>query len=375
MKIGIYNPRMGISDPGGTEAFLRTIVPHLSREHDITLYLGDGEFLDEVSKMNVTVWPIRFNPKESRPNRVISKYTPIIPAEIESITMGINAHQSGVFKHMNREMDVVSTHYYLDNILVSRQTITPTLFRFPGIKRPSIRWKAMVRLADTDTYVANSQSTARRVDEWLGIQSDGIVYPGIDMEQFSPDVEPAFDEDNFVILFVGRLDTGKGVGDLIDAHARLSENTSLYIVGDGTHRSQFEKRVNRHDTGDRVTFVGAVPHEKIHQYYTAADVFCLPSYHESFIGMVNMEAMACGVPVISTKIDAIQEQITSGNNGLLIEPGDVDALVSAIKKLHKSPALRKELATAAQKTVKQFAWPVQAEQLINHYEHTATKSE
>ncbi len=363
---------MGTSESGGTEAFLRTIVPYLAREHDITLYLGDGEFLDEVSNMNVTHFPIHFNAKENRTNRLISKYTPIIPAEIESVTMAINAHRSGVFEHMNREMDVVSTHYYLDNLLVSKQTITPTLFRFPGIKRPSIRWKAMVRLADTDTYVANSQSTALRVNKWLGIQPDGIVYPGIDLEQFSPDVEPAFNEDNFVILFVGRLDTGKGVGDLIDAHAKLPTDTSLYIVGDGTHRTQFEKRVNHHGIENRVTFVGAVPHDEIHHYYTAADVFCLPSYHESF-GMVNMEAIACGVPVVSTKIDAIQEQITDGHNGLLINPGDVKALAGAIKKLYESPDLRKKLANTAQKSVKQFAWSSQAEQLTKLYYQTTLK--
>lgn len=373
MNIGIYNPRVGMSEPGGTEAFLRAVVPYLSRNHDVTLYLGDGDLVPEVLNLDAERRPISFCAKRQKLNRSLASYTPVLPAEVESVSMFGNAWRADQFKHMEREMDVVSTHYYLDNLLVSRKIETPTLFRFPGIKNPSIRWRTMARFAETDCYLTNSDATSDRVERWLDIEPRDAVYPGIDADQFRPDVTPAFSSDQFVVMYVGRLDSGKGLTNLVDAHATLPDDVDLYLVGDGTVRNTLEQRVEEHGTGDSVTFAGAVPHEDVQQYYVASDVFCLPSHHEGF-GMVNIEAMACGAPVVSTNIDAIEEYIEHGENGLLVEPDDPESLAKALERLYRSPDLREQFRTAGLETVENFSWETQANHLEEFYRETVDEA-
>ncbi|MFC6795410.1 glycosyltransferase family 4 protein [Halobaculum halobium] len=121
------------------------------------------------------------------------------------------------------------------------------------------------------------------------------------------------------------------------------------------------------DIEDNVVFTGAVDHGEVAHYYTAADVFCLPSHHESF-GMVNIEAMACGTPVVSTRIDAIEEYLVDGKNGLLVPPGDVDGLAAALRRLADDASLRERLGRNARETASQFSWDAQTARLEEIYE-------
>lgn len=369
MKIGIYNPRVGIAQSGGTETFLREVIERLQNDHEISLYCGEGDLIEEVRDLDIDICTIPFSPKESRFNQTISRLTPLLPAEIESMSMFLNAKRLGILSKLQQENDIYSTHYYLDNLLLSRGVDLPSLFRFPGIKHPSIRWKLMVKLAKTDTYLANSSSTAARLRNWLNFESDGIVYAGVDLRQFHSEVNPAFEEDKIVILYVGRLDEGKGLHELIEAQSRLEHLTKLYLVGSGTLKSKLQSEVDKLGINKSVEFVGPVPHEDIQSYYAAADIFCLPSYHES-LGIVNLEAMAAGVPVVSTRIDAIEEYIDDSENGLLVPPRDVQALTDALHQLANDPDLRIRLATSGRSTASQFSWSSQARKMESFYEKT-----
>lgn len=366
MKIGIYNPRVGIADAGGTETFLREMISRLQENHEIVLYCGSGDLLEDVRDFDIKIREIEFKAKENRCNEIISNKTPLLPAEIESLTMYWNARKSNMFQKINGEVDVISTHYYIDNILLDRTVSVPTLFRFPGIKQPSIRWKGMANLAKPDIYLANSEATASRVRNWLNINVDGIVYAGVDTDQFNPDVEPAFKTDGISILYVGRLDKGKGLYELLEARSRLDYSSNLYIVGDGTIRSDLENKVKKLGIEDAVSFVGSIDHNEIQHYYSAADIFCLPSHHES-LGIVNLEAMATGTPVVSTEIDAIEEYIDKGENGLLVPPKDVDELTRALERMIAKPKLRERLSSEGLKTAIQFSWDNQAEKMEDFY--------
>lgn len=366
MRIGIYNPRVGFAESGGTETFLREIMKRLAPAHEIILYTGDRPLLDEINQMDVRVERISLQAKETTTNQMLSRYTPVLPAEVESASMYANARRRGLFDRMADEVDVVSTHYYLDNLLVSRRVDVPTLFRFPGIKQPSPRWKAMVRFARPDSYLANSEATATRLQEWLNLDTDGTVYAGVDVEQFSPEVAPAFQDDRVTVLYVGRLDEGKGLHELVDAQSRLGDATDLYLVGNGTLRSDLEDQVRDLEIGEYVHFVGSVSHDEIQRYYAAANIFCLPSHHES-LGIVNLEAMATGTPVITTRIDAIEEYIDDGKNGILVSPENIDALTEALGRLASDTALRERLAESGRATAAQFSWAAQAREMEAHY--------
>jgi len=366
MNIGVYSPRVGFATSGGTETVVRELVKRLTEQHDVTIYTGNGELLREVARMDATIVQIPLLRKEDTWNRHLQSITPALSAEIESLTMFRQLRRTGVIDQLENE-DVLSTHYYLDNILLSRYVDVPSLFHIPGIKQRSIRWRTMARLAQPESYLATSEATKNRAETWLNITVDGIVYPGVDIEQFSPDVEPAFECDDPVIMYVGRLQEGKGVADLIDAHGRLDMNTQLYIVGNGPGKEGLENRVKKRGTEQRVTFTGAIQHEEIHHYFAACDVFCLPSYHEGF-PVVNLEALASGKPIVSTTIDAIQEQISDGENGYLVEPGDVDELRDALTRLVQDSEQREAFGEESRKRASQFTWNRQAEILEGHYE-------
>lgn len=370
MKIGIYNPRAGVAKSGGTETFLREMIDRISGEHSIKLYTGQGQLLDSVSKLGIDIQQFPYWKKEGRKNQIVSRYTPALPAEVESISMFKNFRDGSVIKKINEEVDVISTHYYLDNILISRSGIDiPTIFRFPGIKHDSIRWKLMAKVAKTDIYVSNSASTRERINKWLDIDDDGIVYAGVDLDQFCPNTTPAINSSRPVIMFIGRLDDGKGLKDLLYAFSQLDGNPILYIIGEGTLAEELQELTRELDIEHEVEFPGAIPHKEIHHYYAAADIFCLPSYHEGF-PVVNMEAMAMGLPVLSTRIDAVKEQINHGKEGLLVPPGDIDSLSKSLNKLLNNPGMRSELGSRGRlKAESDFAWEKQSKNMIKIYEN------
>ncbi|MXR41870.1 glycosyltransferase [Halobaculum sp. WSA2] len=364
MNIGIYSPRVGFANSGGTETVVRELTKQLTGRHDITLYTGTGNILPEVERMDADIVQVDLIPKESRLNERVCSYTPLMSAEVESLSMFWNVLRSDVRDALNRE-DIVSTHYYLDNLLLSRTLSVPNVFHIPGIRHSSIRWKLMGRFAQPDSYLATSKDTKQRAEDWLGVSVDGIVYPSVDRDQFNPDVKPAVTEDDPIVMFVGRLQDGKGVPDLLDAYAQLVSPAVLYIVGDGPLRAELEQRAHDIGIADCVRFTGAVEHEAIHQYFAACDVFCLPSYHEGF-PVVNLEALASGKPIVSTDINAIAEQVTEGKNGYLVSPGDVNGLTEALDRLLGDGPRRERFGRVSREVSEKFTWDRQAEILEMH---------
>lgn len=370
MRIGVYNPAVGTRYSGGTETFLREMIRRLQTDHDLVLYTGGGDILPELDLPNLEVVGLPWLDKSRRTTDLLRTATAgqLLPAEVESLSL-FGGSRFG--RRVDADgLDVLSTHYYLDNLLVSRAVDVPTLFRFPGIRSPSIRWRTMAKYADPELYVSNSETTAGRVESWLDLDIAGTVYAGVDTDRFTPDVSPAVEYDEFTALFVGRLDPGKGLAELIDAVAQLRESTpaTLLLVGDGTLRDHLEVRAEERGIRDAVTFVGEVEHGEIHRYYAACDAFCLPSEHEGF-PVVNLEAMASGKPVVSTHIPAVEEQIVHEEDGLLIDVGDVDALATALERLATDPDLRQGVGEAArEKAVAEFTWDVQADRMTELYE-------
>lgn len=156
-----------------------------------------------------------------------------------------------------------------------------------------------------------------------------------------------------LLLFVGRLVPYKGVDVLIRAMATLSAR--LVIVGDGPERQVLEALARECGVADRVRFAGAVPDQDVVALYHACDVFVLPSVTraEAF-GMVQLEAMACGKPVVSTDLPSGVPWVNQhGVSGLVVPPGDADALARTLAELLGDDALRTALGQGARRRVEQ----------------------
>jgi colanic acid/amylovoran biosynthesis glycosyltransferase len=158
-----------------------------------------------------------------------------------------------------------------------------------------------------------------------------VVHCGVDLARFRPAERPdevAVPE----ILTVGRLVPVKGQELLVEALAALSNRGiggRLTLVGDGPQLGSLRALAERRGVADRVTFAGAVGQDEIRAYYTRADVFALPSFAEG-LPVVLVEAMACGLPVVASRITGIPELVEEGVAGRLIVPGRLDQLTEAL---------------------------------------------
>lgn len=216
------------------------------------------------------------------------------------------------------------------------------------------RKRRMTRLAGMlcHAVVVNSRATAAVLRQ-AGIPEHKVHLAPCGVSQ--PTNRPSRDEARrrlglpasaFVISTLALLVPGKGIADLIEAVARMPDpggDIRLVVAGDGPARRELE-RLAASRLAERATFLGRVPDTA--DVYAAADVFALPSYLEGF-GLVYIEAALHGVPSIGTTVGAVPETICDGETGLLVPPGDVDALAIAITRLRDNPDLCRQLGAAA----------------------------
>jgi phosphatidylinositol alpha-mannosyltransferase len=190
-----------------------------------------------------------------------------------------------------------------------------------------------------------------------------IIPNGVDVERFHPGLAPFDawrDPDRVNLLFVGRLDPRKGLQYLLAALPEVVERTRdrvrLLVVGDSYLRPRFEARVPR-SLRHAVRFLGHVPAADLPRWYATGDIFVSPASGNESFGIVLLEAMAAGRPVVATDIPGYRSVIRPGENAEAFPPGDVAALARALARLVDDPARRAELARRGRARALEFAWP------------------
>ena len=204
-------------------------------------------------------------------------------------------------------------------------------------------------------FQAVSQSTA---DDLVrrGIPADRItvIHQGIDSETFTPDPSARAPEPLFAYL--GRLKKYKRVDLVLQAFARLGHPTArLEIAGTGDHRPALEALARSLDLGDRVRFLGFVSEEEKRALLRRAWSLVFTSPKEGW-GITNLEAAACGTPVVASNSPGIRESVRDGETGFLVPHGDVAAVTAALGRLAASPALVQSLGEAGRRFAAQFTW-------------------
>ena len=173
--------------------------------------------------------------------------------------------------------------------------------------------------------------------------------------------------DGATILCVARQYPRKHVADLLRALPQVRRavpSAHAVIVGDGPEHAALLALAAELELGHAVQLLGAIADDDaVARWYRHADVFCLPSVQEAF-GIVFLEAMASGLPVVATRAAAIPEVVPDGQAGLLVPPGDVDALADALTTLLREPARRAAYGACGQAHVRQYDWGVVAERFL-----------
>lgn len=198
-----------------------------------------------------------------------------------------------------------------------------------------------------------------------------IVPNGVDTTRFHPRPTPGdgLRAGTSTILFVGRIDRRKGLPTLLEAFLMLRrerDDARLVIAGDGPRRAACERYVLRHAVPD-VTFAGFVGAQALPGYYAAADVFCAPSTGQESFGIVLLEAMASGLPIIASAIPGYSRIVTHGRHGLLLPPKDPSALARGLAVLLDDPVARRRMGRAGVVDARRYDWDVIAGEILEVY--------
>ena len=191
-----------------------------------------------------------------------------------------------------------------------------------------------------------------------------VIPNGVDAGHFCPGLNPPLPGRATRLLFVARLVYQKGLDVLLQAMAQ-TPNVALEVIGDGEARVELEKLAVSLGLSQRIHFDGWRSRPELPDCYRAADVFVLPSRHE---GMPNaiLEAMACGLPVIATRISGNEELVRDGETGLLIPPDEPIALAAALSALAADDQLRRHMGRAGRALVEsRYTWRRAAEAYLD----------
>ena len=291
--------------------------------------------------------------------------------------------------------DLIHSHYWLSGVAGLRLRekwgvplvhmfhtlgrLKNTVAQSPADLEPALRLDEETRIvAEADRVVAaNVVERAHLVWHYRARADRIAVIPcGVDTDLFQP-MDPAKAKDLLelppdpLLLYVGRLQPIKGLDTLLEAMTAVPEPACLLIVGgehderESAHGAALRQRLKALGLERRVRFLRAQPQRRLRLFYAAADATVVPSYYESF-GMVALEAMACGSPVVASRVGGLTTTVQDGVTGRLVPEGDPAALAAAISGLLDGAEGRR-LGQQATRWAAEHRWPCVAEAVCRLY--------
>lgn len=323
---------------------------------------------------------------------------PEAPMPREAVHRHLDQFAAGVeafAREQSIRYDLIHSHYWLSGVAGLRLREawgTPLVQMFHTLGRlknavaqspdelePSLRIDEEARIvAQADRIVAANVVERAHLVWYYGARTDRIaVIPcGVDTELFQP-MDPAKAKDLLelppdpLLLHVGRLQPIKGLETLLEAMTAVPEPAYLLIVGgeqdepENGHGAAMRQQVAALGLEKRVRFLRAQPQRRLRLFYAAAAATVMPSYYESF-GMVALEAMACGSPVVASRVGGLTTTVLDGVTGRLVPEADPAALAAAITGLLEGPEGRR-LGQQATRWAAEHRWPCVAEAVCRLY--------
>jgi len=198
-----------------------------------------------------------------------------------------------------------------------------------------------------------------------------VIPNGIDVNAFKPGLTPIrhLRDGSVNILFVGRLEKRKGLGDLLRAYEWMQPRmpkSRLIVVGDGPLRGKVEAYISRHRLPN-VVLAGFVPDTVLPRYYCSADIFCAPATGAESFGIVLLEALASGLPVVATEVEGYMSVLEPGRDSMTVQPKGWAELGAALIILARDADLRRRLGAYGHEKARRFGWDVVASQIVEVY--------
>jgi D-inositol-3-phosphate glycosyltransferase len=380
--------KLGTGDTGGMSVYTRELFGELGRAgHNIDIYTcadsgrGDPElFLSE----NVRLIYLDIGYDGHVTKSMLFGHLPEVFESLEAYVMSNHICYDLIHSHYWLSGEVGSLaqkRWYMPHVVMYHTTGIAKRVACGQEREPVHRLIAEKRLAHmSNRILAATEGERDLLMRCYGVpqQKIGIVPCGVNLERFQPVArdlarrELRLQDARFVVLYVGRFAPVKGLERLIAAAAHLRSQRDLTFViigGDGrkSHASaELNRLVRRASIEGIVSFQGRVEHDLLPLYYSAADVLVVPSYYESF-GLVALESLACGTPVIATRVGVMDTLIREGETGLLVDTPSPRSLASAIERFIVASSNRDMSCEKIRASVLSYGWPNIASAVIQEY--------
>jgi len=365
MRFAFYNVTTTVKS-GGVETFYREMANIMSaRGHDIHLYTGRGGDVRDISPQ-VTIREYPFIERDRWPD-----FGTRFRKFMERLSFAF--HAFGDLKRGRYDYIYTRKPYDLPAaLLASRFSGARVIYGsggtefFPG-------YKQLVK--KVDLFFACSGYNADQIENYCGVRPL-VLYNGVNIGRFKP-LEPDLElrsrynpaGNSRVLITACRLIGWKGVDYAVRAVSRLirdGHDLVYLIIGDGEARHELEALVRDSDLHGKIHFLGRLPNFDLPRYYSIADLALFPSIGAETFGITIGEAMACGVPVVSTRVGGIPE-VVGDEGGLLVDPRDEMSLLKGIKTMMFDDELREEFSHGGRaRVVNSYTWDKTADNLERH---------
>ena len=369
LKVGIVSP-YGYPHPGGVNEHVR-------------------HTYDAMREMGHDVWIItskygRERESEGHIIRLGTGWAAPANGSVGRVTLGLR------FKRQAREVlaehrfDILHFHepfvpFLSPTVLDASDTVNVATFHAFGGFSPSywIGRRFAGRLADMlHGRIAVSGAARHFINRYF--PGDYRIIPnGVDLDRFA-DAQP-FEElrdGTLNILFLGRFEERKGLIHLLKAYHRLRKrkvDARLLVAGAGPKEREYRRFVGLRGIRD-VEFLGRVSDEDKVRYFASADIYCAPNTGQESFGIVLLEAMAAGVPIVASDIHGFKRVVERNVQGILVEPRNPRALAAALYTLARDPDLRHEMGEAGRARAPEFSWDRVTERIVDFYYETRERA-
>ena len=365
----------GSRDAGGMNVYVLGLSLELGLlGHEVDIFTRRDGALPHIEQVAPNVRLVRV---DAGPPRPIGKEE--TAKALPEFTRGMAAAMAG----KRDGYDLLHSHYWQSawaGTLLARQSHLPHVVMFHtlgevknrarfGEQEPRVRIRHERTIARRATAIVTASSHERQLlQRYYAADPERMhtVPCGIDLDRFQPHDQrvararlglPAGAP---IVFWVGRLEKLKGVEILVDAVAQLDRRDVTLLIAGGDSRAEplrpeLEAQALQRGISPNLRFTGAVPHDELPLYYSAADVCVVPSYYESF-GLVAVEAMACGTPVVASRVGGLVSTVVDGVTGYLIPWRCPEPFAEKLEVLLGNPELRANFSRAARASVEQFRW-------------------
>lgn len=300
-----------------------------------------------------------------------------------------------------RKYDLIFSHYWLSGLIgerIKKCFSVPLVHVFHTLAflkgkafgldgDHSCRLRAEEHLARIADLIISSSFLEKKalIDEYgIDPSKAQVIFPGVNEDRFLPEGckhsgrFPEKRENECVLLYVGRIEPIKGFDSLVEAVNLLKQKNSplyrslkLLVIGGGTlndlNRSSELKRIRstikKNALDDKIIFLGSKKQDQLPAYYSAADALVVPSLYESF-GLVVLEALACGTPVLLSRIGQMKTIIEEGKNGFSFQPGNARSIAESIERFFKLKESFWAKEKIREKVIRRFSWDRTASEIL-----------